>query len=293
MIFHEGINFDAKNLSYRWSSTITSPSAISRTSSPRLTKKAICRWSRCWSATRKSAWRCTSPAACATGFSTQHPELYARARALVERGQLEILGGAYYEPILVMLSDDDKIGQIRLLSESVEADFGHATERDVAGGARLGAVAGAPDCAGGAALRRRRRHAFQLHGLQGRRTVRLLRHRGTGLHAQYVPQLERPALHAALESEVEKILGWLREQADRLTDPVQPPPLAVMGDDGEKFGMWPGTFQHCWVERLHGSAVQRHRSQRRLAGDDHAGRVHAPVSRRAVAPTCRPPRTWK
>ena len=54
----------------------------------------------------------------------QRPDFYPRARVLVERGQLEILGGAYYEPILVMLSDDDKIGQMKLLSEAVETDFG-------------------------------------------------------------------------------------------------------------------------------------------------------------------------
>ncbi len=48
-------------------------------------------------------------------------------------------------------------------------------------------------------------------------------------------------------SPVEQVIGWLRDKANHLNHPILPPPLALMGDDGEKFGMWPGTFEHCWT----------------------------------------------
>ncbi|MEO7427442.1 MAG: alpha-amylase/4-alpha-glucanotransferase domain-containing protein [Fibrobacteria bacterium] len=48
----------------------------------------------------------------------------ASLRALVERGQLEILGGGFYEPILPVISDSHKIAQLRKLSESVRRLFG-------------------------------------------------------------------------------------------------------------------------------------------------------------------------
>lgn len=41
--------------------------------------------------------------------------------------------------------------------------------------------------------------------------------------------------------DVDEVIGWLREQATEGGDRI-----AVMGDDGEKFGMWPETFEHCW-----------------------------------------------
>ncbi|HIC93660.1 MAG TPA: DUF1926 domain-containing protein, partial [Anaerolineae bacterium] len=46
---------------------------------------------------------------------------------------------------------------------------------------------------------------------------------------------------------VGEVIEWLRSQADGGGRKV-----AVMGDDGEKFGLWPGTYEHCWGgQRMH------------------------------------------
>src|SRR5262249_29565509 len=48
---------------------------------------------------------------------------------------------------------------------------------------------------------------------------------------------------------VQEVIEWLRVQANepdyagRYKDGTR---IAVMGDDGEKFGMWPGTYEHAW-----------------------------------------------
>src|SRR5579885_2613314 len=52
-----------------------------------------------------------------------HSEFLARVAALVERGQVEMVGGGYYEPILPAIPDRDKLGQVRKLSERRPRDF--------------------------------------------------------------------------------------------------------------------------------------------------------------------------
>src|SRR5579859_2960997 len=46
-----------------------------------------------------------------------YPSLIERLRTLVARGQLEILTGGYYEPVLMALPDEDKLGQILKLTD--------------------------------------------------------------------------------------------------------------------------------------------------------------------------------
>ena len=53
-----------------------------------------------------------------------HPQFIQRVAALVKRDQVEIVSGGYYEPILSVIPDRDKLAQIRRLSERLERDFG-------------------------------------------------------------------------------------------------------------------------------------------------------------------------
>ncbi len=59
-------------------------------------------------------------------LEAKRPDYIKGLRTLVERGQLEILGGGFYEPILPVISDAHKVGQLRKLSKSVERLFGKA-----------------------------------------------------------------------------------------------------------------------------------------------------------------------
>jgi hypothetical protein len=59
-------------------------------------------------------------------LEAKRPQYLASLRSLVEKGQLEILGGGFYEPILPVISDAHKIGQLRKLSKTVERLFGKA-----------------------------------------------------------------------------------------------------------------------------------------------------------------------
>jgi alpha-amylase len=47
-------------------------------------------------------------------------------KKLVKRGQVEIISGGYYEPILPLISDEDKYGQIRLMNRFIEKEYGRS-----------------------------------------------------------------------------------------------------------------------------------------------------------------------
>ena len=54
----------------------------------------------------------------------EHPDFIARLRALVTRGQVEILGGGYFEPVLASLPERDRLSQLTRMADEVERLFG-------------------------------------------------------------------------------------------------------------------------------------------------------------------------
>src|SRR5271156_4431338 len=50
----------------------------------------------------------------------KHPEYIARLKGLVASGRVEILGGAFYEPILTMIPQRHRIGQIQAFSAYIK-----------------------------------------------------------------------------------------------------------------------------------------------------------------------------
>jgi hypothetical protein len=57
-------------------------------------------------------------------FLAQHPDFIDHLRALVKRGQAEILTAGYYEPLLSFIPDEDKIGQIEMMNRFARENFG-------------------------------------------------------------------------------------------------------------------------------------------------------------------------
>jgi len=58
----------------------------------------------------------------------ERPEFIARLRILADRGQVEIMGGGYAEPILVSLPERDRIGQLRRMADEVGGIQHHLRE---------------------------------------------------------------------------------------------------------------------------------------------------------------------
>ena len=173
-------------------------------------------------------------------FRSEQPAFVERLRGLVERGQVEIIGGGYFEPVLASLPERDRIGQLGRMADELTATFG-ARPR----GAWLAERVWEPDIptslvAAGYAWTilddaHFRAAAIPEEALWGPYTTEdqgnLLTVFGTEQGLRYrIPFRE-----------VDEVIAYLREHATEAGDR-----LGTMGDDGEKFGAWPTTFEHCW-----------------------------------------------
>ncbi len=173
----------------------------------------------------------------------ERPGFIDRLRSLVARDQVEIMGGGYYEPVLASLPERDRIGQARRMGDELEALFGKRPA-----GAWLAERVWEPDLPTSLVAAgydwtvlddaHFRAAAIPEEGLWGPYTTedqgQLLRVFGTEQGLRYrIPFRE-----------VAEVIDYLREHATEGGQRV-----GMMGDDGEKFGAWPTTWQHCWGER--------------------------------------------
>jgi alpha-amylase len=170
----------------------------------------------------------------------EQPGFIDRLVALVERDQVEMLGGGHYEPVLASLPERDRLGQGRRMAEEIEAIFGRRPK-----GAWLAERVWEPDLPSSLVVAgydwtilddaHFRAAAIPEEDLWGPYTTedqgRLLRVFGTEQGLRYrIPFRE-----------VDEVIDYLREHATEDGERV-----GMMGDDGEKFGAWPTTAEHCW-----------------------------------------------
>jgi alpha-amylase len=159
-----------------------------------------------------------------------------------------MMTGGYYEPIMSVIPDRDKIGQIRKLSDFVKEQTGyqatgmwlaeriwepHLPEFCVRAGAQYMVLDDSHFKSAGLG-------AAQLYGYY------LTEEQGAVLSLFPVAEQLRYAIpFQAPEATIDFLRSIATEEGDR---------LAVYADDGEKFGIWPGTYKHCyedgWLDSL-------------------------------------------
>ncbi len=175
-------------------------------------------------------------------LAAERPEFLDRLRALVGAGRVELLGGGYYEPVLASLPEADRLAQLVTMGDAIERIGGRRPT-----GAWLAERVWEPDLPvalvdGGYRWTilddaHFRAASIDESDLWGSYTTddqgRLLTVFGSDKNLRY-----RIPFGA-----VDDVIAYLAEHAspDRHL-------LAVMGDDGEKFGAWPDTYEHCWGE---------------------------------------------
>ncbi len=177
-----------------------------------------------------------------------HPEGMALIKTLVQRGQVELLTGGYFEPILPVIPDRDKVGQISLLSDFIKSEFG-VTPTGMWLAERVWEPT-LPKCLHQAGVQYTILDDihFRYSGLQE-----------SQLHGYYVTEDEGKPLalfpiakrlrYTIPFADPEKTVEYLRGLAnDDCTN------IGIYADDGEKFGVWPKTYEHCfekgWLERF-------------------------------------------
>jgi alpha-amylase len=176
-------------------------------------------------------------------LQANRPEYLKVIGGLVQTGQLELLSGGFYEPILSSLPEEDAIGQIRMMNAFLESEFGcrpqglwlteriwspHLPKIIAQAGIRYTIVDDTH---------------FYYAGMQERQ-----------LHGYYLTETEgfslgvfpiSKTLRYSIPFELPEVtLGHLRRYREEWGfDAV------TYADDGEKFGGWPETHQWVYTEK--------------------------------------------
>ena len=169
-----------------------------------------------------------------------HPDFLARIAALVRRGQVEMVSGGYYEPILSSIPDADKIAQILRLSAYIKQNFGTKP-----GGMWLAERVWEPG------LPRLLREAGITWTILDDIHFKNVGLEESDLYGYYATEDQSSVLKVYATSQLMRYtIPWrpVRETIDNLRALATPDGsrIAVMGDDGEKFGSWPETGPYCW-----------------------------------------------
>jgi 4-alpha-glucanotransferase len=205
-----------------------------------------------------------------------HPEYFDLVRAMVQRGQVEIVGGGFYEPILATIPREDRHNQIVRLADYVEKHFG-ARPR----GAWLAERVWEPEIpsslapAGVEYTLVDDNHflgaGFELDQLYGYCLAEDLGHA-----VKLLPGLKSLRYLIPFRDE-DETAEFLRGAARQ-----HPGGFAAMGDDLEKFGVWPGTYEHCytngWLERFF-SVLEKSGDWLALSTPGDAVASHPPLGR--------------
>ncbi len=208
-------------------------------------------------------------------LESHHAEYFQRLRELARRGQIELVGGGYFEPILPIIPDADKIAQIRKLAGYIREHFGTAP-----GGAWVAERVWEPTLplplakAGVNYVVLDDTH-FLASGLQPWQLHGTFVTEEDGLPLRLVPSVKalRYAIPFQEPAETIRILQEGKGQQDA---------LFAMGDDCEKFGVWPGTYDHVykngWLERFF-QTLESHAEWLETTTVGDYLRTHAPVGR--------------
>jgi alpha-amylase len=210
-------------------------------------------------------------------MAAERPDSIERLRTLVARDQIEILGGGMFEPILVSLPERDRTGQLERMRDEVTAMFGRAprgawlAERvwepalpnDLASAGYEYTVLDDNHLRGAFVPENEMWNTFTTDD-QGRLLTIFGTERGLRYRIPWQP--------------VGDLIDYLRANA---TDDGER--VGIMGDDGEKFGGWPGTHELCWtnerwIERCF-TALEENDSWLSTVTPTRWMEEHAPVGR--------------
>ena len=169
-----------------------------------------------------------------------HPEYLDRLANLVAAGRIEIVGGAFYEPILTMIPARDRRGQITSFTKYL-GDRLNARVRGMWMPERVWESNLTTDLAASEIeYTILDDHHFRAAGLTDDQ-----------LHGFYVTEDEGRILKVFPGSEKLRYLIPFSEPHETIDylrglSESHPGAVAVFGDDGEKFGTWPNTKEHVY-----------------------------------------------
>ncbi len=177
-------------------------------------------------------------------WQRRHDESYlAAVKRLVDRGQVELLTGGFYEPILTAVPERDACTQIRKLTDYLRHHF-EASPR----GLWLTERIWEPHLprlladSGVGFLPIDDTH-FLYAGMEPRELFGPFVTEDAGSAVRLLP-IQKRLRYLIPFGDVHEVIDQLRRWAEE-----HPGGVAVYADDGEKFGVWPNTNQHVYGDR--------------------------------------------
>ena len=177
-----------------------------------------------------------------------HSLLVEKMKTVGSRDNIEIVSGAFYEPILSVISDYDKIGQIKKMNDFVHANFSQTVR-----GMWLAERVWEPHLAkpiseAGIEYTVLDDFHFLSAGMPQDKIFGYFETEEIG-HPLKIFPIQQELRYLIPFHPVEEVIGWFRGFQEK-----HPGATVVMMDDGEKFGLWPRTYDHCykngWLEEF-------------------------------------------
>lgn len=171
------------------------------------------------------------------------PEWFEILGTMIDSGQVEIMGGGFYEPILSVIPREDSIGQIEMMSDFIEKKFG-VRPRGMWTAERIWEP-GLPTIMAEAGMD----HTvlddthFRWAGLKEKDLFGYYITEDQGLPVCVFP-ISKFLRYSIPFQPPSATIDFLKKLFDDRGDIV-----VVYADDGEKFGVWPGTHNTCYNER--------------------------------------------
>jgi len=211
-----------------------------------------------------------------TWIEEHRPEYFARLKRLVQAGQVELVGGGFYEPILVSIPPEDQHEQIARLTAYLEKHFGKPPS-----GAWLAERVWEPQlpttlASANVAYTLVDDIHFLAAGFEPEELFGAYIAEDRGKTVWLYPG-QKALRYLIPFGKVEDVIAYLRDAAA-----VHPGGVAAMGDDMEKFGVWPGTHEHCykdgWLSDFF-STLEKNSDWLEVSTPGHYLESHAPLGR--------------
>jgi len=169
-------------------------------------------------------------------FLKEEPQFMETIRKLVSRGQVEIMGGGFYEPVLSIIPDEDKRGQINKMTDFVRYNLGTEV-RGIWLAERIWEPHLAkPIAEAGIEYLVVDDYHFKRIGFTDEECTGYYITEEGGRKLKIFPISEKLRYLVPFK-DPSKTIEYLEKMADGGEDRV-----LVLADDGEKFGSWPETY---------------------------------------------------